>query len=137
MVTLDGEYYQKLLPDDIKSTADMVTRHLGSYFTERISEEFRKEFNYLLEGEHPVYMDYNGSLYVVTVGMGGVAGIKSIELKAVAKNDDSLLCMVIEKVAANMMTSFTACIPAVLKLNKQLDPVLKGGKQGNSAVNKE
>ena len=124
-VTLDGQYYQKLVSDEIRSTSDLVSKHLGSCFTERVAQDLRKEFSDLFEDETPVYIDYNGYLYVMPIGMGAAEGLKliditfmwdecskqtisaaeglkSTEVKAIAQKDGSLLFMIIEKVMVEL-----------------------------------
>ena len=100
-ISINGEYYQKLISDDIKSTEDLVTKHLMKYFTPGVSQDIRAAFSDMFTGEYPVYVDYNGSVYVAPIGMGGPEGLESLEIKSVGEKGD-LLFMILEKVMVEL-----------------------------------
>lgn len=87
--TIDGQYYQILNRDDIKSVDDLRT-YLAGAFTERILLEIQTARPELEMGDHPVYYEKDGALYVAPMGQGGPEDLAGVEVKYSAQNDNYL-----------------------------------------------
>ena len=82
--TVDGFWVQRI--NDPKFTSiDSLYVYLGTAFTDRVVKEINDRFDYMTEGNSPVYIEKDGSLYVVPIGMGGPEGLMDAKAKYVAQ----------------------------------------------------
>ena len=93
VVIIDGNYYQKLISDTIKSLDDL-NAYLKQYFTEFVAWDI-EAFYGMTQGDYPIYLEKDGAIYVCPIGIGGPIGYIGPEVKYVAEKDGYLF-MIIE-----------------------------------------
>ena len=91
--TINGNYYQKLNRDDIKSKDDLG-KYLGGVFTEPVVSGIRNARDFLESGDYPIYLEYDGALYIAPIGMGGPEDLESVEVKYTAQKGNYLFFIV-------------------------------------------
>ena len=91
-VTIDGWLYQKIISDTIKSYEDLKAFRMRS-FTEFVADEIEVIFG-MTKGEHPIYLEKDGAIYIMPIGMGGPLGYRGAKVKYVAEKDGYLFMLI-------------------------------------------
>ena len=90
---INGNYYQRLNRDDIRSLDDLG-KFLGEAFTQDRVSEIRSARSFLESGDYPIYLEHDGAMYIAPNGMGGPEDLENVEVKYTAQNGDYLFCII-------------------------------------------
>ena len=98
-VEINGNPYNQVLLEGVHTFEDMAD-YMQVVFSERLAENLLMEFYRLYNVDH-IYVEYNGELYVTTVGMGGPYNLKTITVTKTAQKGDDIKFVIVETTWAN------------------------------------